>query len=451
MITAQQILDLTAQGEGKTVDFKLRVPSKVREITEDVCSFANTDGGYVLIGIDNKNQIVGTDIDNNTRSAIQGSIGEVSPTLHYEMYSVIVEGKAVWVIDVPAGRNKPYLFSGAIYVREGANIQKLTQVDDMRQFFQQNDRIYFDAIPMRGVDLLAQLHEDNYQEFRREAGISSEIAPRQVLENLQLFDDFDNVKRGGVMFFSAHPEHYFFQAVTRCVQFKGTDKVFIIDDKTFSGPLLQQYNRAIAWLQSKLSVRYVMEGAGPRREIWEIPISVFKEAILNALSHRDYYEQGATTCIEMYDDRVEISNPGGLLPLVAKDFGHRSLTRNPLIFSLFTRMHLVEHIGSGIMRMQKDMLDAQLPAPKFSTEGFFTVAFRRRETVEVSTFKKFPEALTALQEQILSLISQNPPITASELIAATGMKKTAIYSNIRKLKDAKILSQDSDGVWHITQ
>jgi len=449
MITSQQILDFTALGEGKNVDFKLRVPSKVREITEEVCSFANSEGGYVLIGIDNKNQIVGTDIDNNTRSAIQGSIGEVSPTLHYEMYSVIVEGKAVWVIEVPAGRNKPYLFSGAIYVREGANCQKLTQVDDMRQFFQQNDRIYFDAIPMRGVDLLAQLHEDNYQEFRREAGISSEIAPRQVLENLQLFDDFDNVKRGGVMFFSAHPERYFFQAITRCVQFKGTDKVFIIDDKTFNGPLLQQYNQAIAWLQSKLSVRYVMEGAGPRREIWEIPISVFKEAILNALSHRDYYEQGATICIEMYDDRVEISNPGGLLPLVAKDFGHRSLTRNPLVFSLFTRMHLVEHIGSGIMRMQKDMLEAQLPAPQFSTEGFFTVTLSRQQKEDnSSSYNNTSATLTALQQQMLNLMRENPCITTTELMSATGMKKTAIYSNIRKLKDLRLLSLDPDGRWH---
>lgn len=79
MITAQQIKEFTILGEGKNVDFKRSVPSKVREITEEVCSFANTDGGYVIMGIDNNNQIVGTVIDNNTRSAIQGSIGEVSP------------------------------------------------------------------------------------------------------------------------------------------------------------------------------------------------------------------------------------------------------------------------------------------------------------------------------------------------------------------------------------
>ncbi len=151
----------------------------------------------------------------------------------------------------------------------------------------------------------------------------------------------------------------------------------------------------------------------------------------------------------MYDDRVEISNPGGLLPLVAKDFGHRSLTRNPLVFSLFTRMHLVEHIGSGIMRMQKDMLEAQLPAPQFSTEGFFTVTLSRQQKEDnSSSYNNTSATLTALQQQMLNLMRENPCITTTELMSATGMKKTAIYSNIRKLKDLRLLSLDPDGRWH---
>lgn len=447
MLTVQQIKNYAILGEGKNVDFKRSVPSKVREITEEVCSFANTEGGYVLIGIDNNNQIVGSNIDNNTRSAIQGSIGEVSPTLHYDMYSVDVDGNTVWVIDVPSGRNKPYIFSGAIYVREGANCQKLTQVDDMRQFFQQNDRIYFDAIPIRGVDLQSQVDEYNYQEFRREAGISGDTDTRQVLENLQLYDEFGNVKRGGVLFFAAHPEHYFFQAITRCVHFKGTDKVYILDDKTFGGPLLQQYKQAVEWIQSKLSVRYVIEGTGPRREIWEIPLGVFKEAILNSLSHRDYYEQGANTCIEVYDDRIEISNPGGLLPLVAKDFGRRSLTRNPLVFSLFTRMHLVEHVGSGIMRMRQDMLSANLPEPEFSTEGFFTVTLSRHKQETPFSTPDNIRAANKTQQAIIDYISVNDGVTPADIIAATGIKKTAVYSHLQKLSHAKIIVKNEEGKW----
>lgn len=103
MLKALQIQELVKGGEGYNVDFKRSVPSKVKEISDEVASFANAAGGYVLIGVDNNNQIIGAEIDNNKRSAIQDTIGEISPALRCEFYPVDVEGKQVWVIDVPIG------------------------------------------------------------------------------------------------------------------------------------------------------------------------------------------------------------------------------------------------------------------------------------------------------------------------------------------------------------
>lgn len=453
MLTANDIKELAHSGEGFNVDFKRSVPSKVRDIAEEVCSFANSAGGYVLIGIDNDNQIVGSEIDNNKRSAIQDAIGEISPMLHYNMCRVEVDGKDVWVIDVPSGKNKPYFFSGSTYIREGANCQKLTNVDEIRDAFQKNDRIYFDAIPLPKVDLNKELDEDNFREFRYAAGLGMDIGKEQILENLQVYDENNDVKSGGVLFFAKHPEDVYFHAVIRCVLFKGTDKVYILDDKTFGGPLLQQYNRAIEWLKGKLQVAYEMEGTGPRKETWEIPLSVFKESIINALSHRDYYEQGASIMIEMYDDRVEITNPGDLLPVVAKNFGRKSLSRNPLIFGLFTRMHLVEHVGSGIPRMKKDMLDAGLPEPIFETEGMFTVIFKRSTATQAPITKKDIQ-LTPIQSAILSAIEETPTITMDELSAKIGIGRSSVYNNIKELKERKILSREgrkNDGKWIVKQ
>ena len=192
-----------------------------------------------------------------------------------------------------------------------------------------------------------------------------------------------------------------------------------------------------------------MDGANPRREVWEIPLGAFKEAILNALSHRDYYEQGATTCIEVYDDRVEISNPGGLLPLVARDFGHRSLTRNPLVFSFFTHMRLVEHIGSGIIRMQREMAEAQLPAPVFSTEGFFTVTLYRKSqrTAQPAVSKGANATLTDNQQTILHIVRSNPKATTGDIIRASGLKKTSVYKHLRILQQLGFLKKSHDGLW----
>ena len=143
MLNTENIQSLIDSGEGYNVEFKVRVPSKVRELTEEVCAFANADGGYLLIGVDDNGQVVDTNLENDKRSAIQGSISEISPALHCELYSVNVGNKTVWVIDVPSGKDKPYIFSGSIYVREGANSQKLRTAEEMRSFFQECNKIFF--------------------------------------------------------------------------------------------------------------------------------------------------------------------------------------------------------------------------------------------------------------------------------------------------------------------
>ena len=215
----------------------------------------------------------------------------------------------------------------------------------------------------------------------------------------------------------------------------------------FGGPLPQQYKKAIEWLKGKLQVAYEITGEGPRKEIWEIPLSVFKESIINALSHRDYYEQGATITIEMFDDRIEISNPGELLPLVAKNFGHKSISRNPLIFGLFNRMHLVEHIGSGIPRMRKDMMDAGLPEPEFDTSGMFTVTFRR---LSKQPKEQTLSQLTETQRSIITLVHDNPSLTMEEIGNRIGIGRTKTYQNIKVLREKGLLKRQgrkSDGLW----
>ena len=97
------------------------------------------------------------------------------------MYKVEVDGKDVWVIEVNSGRQKPYALSGAIYVRQGPNSQKLTTVEQMRDFFQQSDRIYFDEAPCAEFDLREDIDHEWFEEFRIEAKLSKSI-PQVNLE-----------------------------------------------------------------------------------------------------------------------------------------------------------------------------------------------------------------------------------------------------------------------------
>ncbi len=180
------------------------------------------------------------------------------------------------------------------------------------------------------------------------------------------------------MLFSDACGKRFINAVIHCVRFKGTENVHIIDSKIFEGPLLSQYNNATAWIKQYLAVEYVMHGFDPRQEIWELPLDAIKEALTNAICHRDYFDNGAKIMVQLYDDRLELSNLGGLLPYVAADFGHRSRSRNPLIFQMFTRMHLVESVGTGIPRIGQLLSADGFPPAEYKTEGFLPQPSGRR-------------------------------------------------------------------------
>ena len=150
MTNTETIQSLIDSGEGYNVEFKVRVPSIVRELTEEICAFANADGGYLLIGVDDNGQIIGTGLENDKRSAIQGSISEISPALHCDMYAVNIEDKTVWVIDVPSGKDKPYIFSGSIYVREGQTRRNFAQPKKCAASFRNVTKSFLTIYPAIG-------------------------------------------------------------------------------------------------------------------------------------------------------------------------------------------------------------------------------------------------------------------------------------------------------------
>ncbi len=436
-LTSQDIESIVQSGEGYNAEFKVRLPNKLKEISEEICAFANSAGGILLIGVNDDNEVIGVDIPNGKRSAIQNSLNEITPKLLTQMYEVEVQGKKVWVIEVNSGTQKPYVLSGSIYVRQGPNSQKLTTVEEMRDFFQQSSRIYFDEAPCPAFDIDNDMDELFFDEFRIEAGLSKAVSASQIINNLRLTLPDGTMKNGGVLFFGKAPEQFIDIAVIRTTEFEGTNKTQIIDDKIFGGPLIDQYHQAMQWLKKKLNVRYEISGPGPRTEHWEIPEIAFKEAIINALSHRDYYDKGAKISIELFEDRVEISNPGGLTSAIStEEFGTKSHSRNPLVFGLFVRMDMVEQVGSGVGRIQDALKAKKLPQATFKTDGIFTVVFKR--TITKSSGKS---SGISSRDHIIQLIKANPLITRVELSKLTGVTTKGVDYHLTKMQKEGVLKR----------
>jgi len=451
-MTAQELELLIKQGEGYNLEFKQSLPSKASDLAEEICAFANAAGGTLLIGVDDKGKTVGVSMDNTSRSRLQNILNCIEPRIEISTTEVIINDKTILCLECSSGKEKPYTVSGNIIVRNGANSEKITSVQRMRDFFQFADRIFFDEGICKKFIYPNDFDSKLFKDFLHTAGISDVLAEDTILSNLQLVTDDHHFKNGTVLFFGKEPQKFYEQAVTRCLLFKGVNKTHILDDKLFSGNLIQQYNNALAFLIQKLNLNYIIEGIGPRKEVLEIPEEVFKEAMINALCHRDYFEKGAVTHVEIFEDRVEISNPGGLVNSIAReDFGKRSLSRNSLVFGLFLRMDLAEKVGSGINRMKDEMLKANLPEPVFSLEGFFTAIFYRPIHFN-KWILNWSDILNAALIKMLEVFHKNPEITKPELSNILKQGKTSIDNNIAQLKALGILIRQGSrktGKWII--
>ena len=455
MLTSDDIKYMAYSGEGYNVEFKGSVPQKVRELAEEICAFANSSGGYLLIGINDGNRIVGEEIDNKKRSAIQDAIGNISPRIEVKYYAVDVDGKTVWVIDVPSGQRKPYLLSGSIYVREGANTQKQTDAEEVRASFQQANSIFFDEVPCRKFNPEHDTDSEFIRDFKSMAEFQRDMPNEHLFTNLKLYTDDGYFKNGAVLFFGRQPEDFLDNAFVRCVAFDGVNKRYIVDDKKMYGNLYLQYVQALRWLKQNLRVRYQIEGrgGGPRKELWEIPEDVLKEALINAIVHRDYYDKGARTMVELFNDRVVITNPGGLISSIPPEkFGTMSRTRNPLIFGLFERIRLVEYVGSGVMRMRESMKEEKLPAPDFDLKGMFCITLTRPLLTEYDEIDGKYEELSENHKIVLNMIDENKRVTSREIgekLSITDRQVRSLMQQLREMGFIDRMGSNRAGYWEL--
>ena len=378
---------LISQGEGYNLEFK---ENYSENLGREICAFANAIGGKIIIGISDKGQKTGFKSSNRIKSEIQDIARKSDPSIRIEIENIDID---ILIINVFAGQEKPYSYGGKFFIREGANTQQLTR-EEIRTFFQKEGRILFDEMPNKNFNLKKDFDNLKFNKFLAKAGISKVAGKKVILENLGLLKD-GYIKNSGILLFARKVTRFFINATITCCIFKGESKVEILDRKEFDSDIYSNYENAILYLQKNLKTRYIIKNAGPRKEVLEIPEEVLREAVLNAILHRDYFEKGACIMVEIYSDRVEISNPGGLAAgLKPEDFGKKSLSRNPLLFGLVHRLGLVEKVGSGIERMRLTMKKDGLKEPDFEYRTFFTVILRRpiwEKDFTQKTPRKHPE------------------------------------------------------------
>ncbi|OIP30405.1 MAG: hypothetical protein COS67_00690 [Deltaproteobacteria bacterium CG06_land_8_20_14_3_00_44_19] len=237
-----------------------------------------------------------------------------------------------------------------------------------------------------------------------------------------------------LLFFGKKPSEYIPQNEIRIARFRGVTRTGFIDSQEISGPIYKMLNEVELFFKrnTRLAGKII---EFKRVDIPEYPYEAIREAVINAIAHRDYTRRGAPIIISIFDDRVEISSPGGLLPgLDIRNLEGHHETRNKMICTIFHHTLDMEKFGTGIGKMKRLMKEHGLAEPKFSEEGdFFVVKFFGPGDKILDLVPSIPkERLIDLRELGLN----NRQIEALQLMVNEKMKMTnIIYREKLKVSD----------------
>ena len=376
---------LIRHGESENVEFKEQWNDHGLEA---LASFVNTKGGTLLIGVRDNGTVIGWTGDDRAQQTIINQIVEilrVQPSVSVQQE----KKKPVLVIEVRPGTTLATC-RGRYFQRVGNTTREIPAEQLGRYFIAKlgvqwdsiADNYILEQIDPAAIKRFLELAKNRLPFARDDESVES------LLQKLELIRD-GKITRGAILLFGKNPQASFTSAQIHMGRFR--DAITIIDDKLLKGNLFSQVDAAVQLFQQYMQVRYEFNekptkteplSAMQRTEIWDYPIKALREAVINALIHRDYFQTGAEIQIRVYDDHVVITNPGGLTGGMTVDElrqeGHRSLPRNTLLAQVFYYGELLEKWGTGTSRMISLCQNHGIPEPEFSAHpDWFSVTFAK--------------------------------------------------------------------------
>lgn len=408
-------------------------------ILRTVVAFANTAGGVLLIGVEDRTRRVRgvsapLDAEERLASLLSDSI---LPRLLPEVELLAWRRTQVLAVQVfPSGTRPHHLSREGIdrgtYVRVGSTNRRADR--ELRAElgrYARGESYDEQALPELGseaVDFRAA--SESFREVRTLRRTDLPVLGLLTRHQGRLVPTV-----GGMLLFGRHRERRHPDAWIQVGRFRGVDRARLDDHAELRLPLPAAVAAAIAFVQ-KHSRRGADIGTLRRREVWNLPPVAVREAVINAVAHADYAQTGAPIRLAIFDDRLEIENPG-LLPfgLTVEDLAHGvSKLRNRVIGRVFSELGLMEQWGSGVQRMTAACQEAGLPAPVFEE-----LATRFRVTL--STRRTGKQVMAQPDRQVLELLAGPQGSSTREIAAALGVSTRAARTRLARMVERGLLRE----------
>jgi ATP-dependent DNA helicase RecG len=430
--------------EGKTLEFK-RDLSSPEGILKTIVAFANTSGGVLLLGVeDGTKKVKGVHNVLAEEERLASLIADsISPKLVPSMEVMPWRKTQVLAVEIYPSPTRPHHLNRlgpveGVFVRVGSTNRRADSflIEEMRRYNQVSS---FDEQPMPDLNSEAidfRVASEFFKPIRKLT-----LSGLQSLKITTAYQGRFVPTIGGVLLFGATRLDRFPDAWIQVGRFEGKDRRRILDSTEIRTYLPGAAEEAIAFLQKHMTRESVI-GPVKRADLWTFPAIAVREAIMNAIVHADYAQHGAPIRVALFDDRLEIENPG-LLPfgLTIEDIRKGiSKLRNRVIGRVFQELGLIEHWGSGIQRMTAACRDRGMDAPQFEEIGtHFRVtltAKRRHAPAQDERDQAILVALAASSESGLS---------TSKVAARIGVSPRTARTRLASLVERGLVSEIGSG------
>ena len=415
-MTTEQTESLAAAGESETLEFKSTTGTR-REAASTVCAMLNQHGGHVLFGVTPTGDVIGQHVSERTIEEVSAEIQRIDPPAFPEIERVhVAQDREVIAVRVNQGSARPYQYRGAAYRRVGNTTVAMSAEEYNRVLF---ERMHSEQRWENQAASGWSVEDLDVAEIRNTVAEAVRIGrlnepgsrePEDLLRGLGLIRDGVLFRAAAVLFGNAERlEFEMPQCLLRVARFRGFDRSEFLDNRQFNGNAFALLSSAERFLRDTLPIASRFE-SGRIQRIDEplYPPLATREALANALCHRDYALGGGSVGLAVYDDRLEVTSAGslhfGLTP--AELFGpHESRPWNPLIARTFYRRGIIEEWGRGTLKMAELATSAGLPRPEIEESGdCVTVCFRHRRILPP---QREVGDLTEQQRAILELLEQS--------------------------------------------
>jgi ATP-dependent DNA helicase RecG len=431
---------LLQQEEGKTLEFKENSKSLDR-IIHTIIAFANTAGGKILIGVrDKTKEIVGLEDPVEEEMRLANAIADsIEPLFSPDIHVASWRNKEFLLIQVPHSIGPYYAKSKGLkkgtYIRLGST-NRLADAAILDELQRLGENECFDEMPSTGCSI-QDLDLDTIKACFKKVGKKFEDSTALSLHLYVKKQSKLIPSKGAILLFGKNRKEIFHNSVVRCVRFLGITKDEVLDHQDVDDCLPLALDKIIGFVHR--NTRLAAEiGPSTRKHIAEYPPVVVKEAVTNALIHTDYSAAGSQIQVAIFDDRIEITNPGALpFGLNLQDaLQGVSQLRNRVIGRCFRELELIELWGSGLRRMISQCQKSGIAAPRFEELGhFFRVTlFNRREE---------PFVIRGWRKDLVDVIAKRKEIAAKDAASLWKISDRAARVRLKKMVEEGLIAEVS--------